>query len=178
MGNKKDPKSGKGPDGNELWEAATRDVKRLPGKKPAKDGPKKAINIRETRAAPKKETATKVAKGIDARTNEKLRRGKFEIDATLDLHGMRQSEAKVELVRTLTRCYAAGKRCVLVITGKGHRQKESADWWDGKPGVLRQMVPQWLAEAPLSGIVLQSQAAQPKHGGGGAMYVLLRRKRA
>ncbi len=163
---------------DKLWEAATRDVRPLRGKKraPAKkqDG---AITIRETCGITKTSVPAKPAKGIDGCTDEKLRRGKFAIEGRIDLHGMRQNEAKVQLARFLTRCHGAGKRCVLVITGKG-KPDEGRDWWEGRPGVLRDAVPGWLAEKPLSDIVLKAHPAQAKDGGAGAMYVLLRRKRA
>ncbi len=167
-----------------LWDAAMRDVKPLPGEKrrarKTKTAGQKAsgINIRETRGVAKTDSPKgKTSRGIDARTDEKLRRGKFEIEARIDLHGFRQKEARTELVKALTRCRAAGKRCVLVITGKGKTKSENSDWWDGKPGVLRDMVPVWLKEKPLSGVILQVHPAQPKDGGAGALYVLLRRAR-
>ena len=166
---------------DKLWEAATRDVKPLRGRKRAsvkKDSKKDGINIRETRGSAKAPGAVKAAKGIDGRTNEKLRRGKFEIEARIDLHGFRQKEAQAELTKFLMRAHAAGKRCVLVITGKGKpKNNQKTDWWEGRPGVLRDMAPEWMQQNPLSQIVLQIHPAQPKDGGAGAFYVLLRRTR-
>jgi DNA-nicking Smr family endonuclease len=62
-----------------------------------------------------------------------------------------------------------GRRCVLVITGKGI--------WRSEAGILREMVPRWLNEAPNRARVLAIAHAQPRHGGQGALYVLLKRKR-
>ena len=64
---------------------------------------------------------------------------------------------------------AAGRRCVLVITGKGYGS--------GGAGVLKTMVPRWLKEQPNRGRVLVFCYAAPSHGGEGALYVLLRRVR-
>ncbi len=62
-----------------------------------------------------------------------------------------------------------GLRCVLVITGKGRVSREG--------GVLRAEVPRWLDQSPNRARVLAITHAQPKHGGAGALYVLLKRKR-
>jgi DNA-nicking Smr family endonuclease len=165
-------------EGSDLWEAATRDVKQLPGGKPKKVKKQhEGIDVREMRTAVKESAPLKKSGGVDSRTDQKLRRGKFDIDVTIDLHGFRQDEAKRELTRMLTRCYAQNKRCVLVITGKGQKNIKEEDWWESKPGVLRQKVPEWLKEQPLSAMIVQTNQAQPKHGGTGALYVLLRRKR-
>jgi DNA-nicking Smr family endonuclease len=107
--------------------------------------------------------------GLDRRKAERLSRGKLPIEATLDLHGLRQAEAHRRLEIFLADCQAAGKRCVLVVTGKGLHKEEG--------GVLRSAVPRWLNEMPNRSRVLSFDYAQQKHGGTGALYVLLRRRR-
>lgn len=110
-----------------------------------------------------------VTTGLDRRTGDRLRRGQLEIDGRIDLHGMVQSDAHAALTACIHRCWRDGRRCVLVITGKG-RAREGG-------GVLARMVPRWLSEATLRPMVLAIQPAQPKHGGDGALYVLLKRRR-
>jgi DNA-nicking Smr family endonuclease len=107
--------------------------------------------------------------GVDRRRAERLSRGKLPIEATLDLHGLRQAEAHRRLEVFLAESQAAGKRCVLIVTGKGLHKEEG--------GVLRANVPRWLNEAPNRARVLSFDYAQQKHGGTGALYVLLRRRR-
>ena len=107
--------------------------------------------------------------GLDRRKAERLSRGKLPIEATLDLHGLRQAEAHRRLEHFLADCQAVGKRCVLIVTGKGLHKEEG--------GVLRANVPRWLNEAPNRARVLSFDYAQQKHGGTGALYVLLRRPR-
>jgi DNA-nicking Smr family endonuclease len=107
--------------------------------------------------------------GVDKRTDEKLRKGKMAIDGRIDLHGMTQSEAHDALVGFIRRSHNAGRRNVLVITGKGQMPRGE--------GVLRLSVPRWLREADIGRLILSVHQAQPQHGGGGAYYVLLRRRR-
>ena len=107
--------------------------------------------------------------GLDRAKAERLRRGKLPIEATLDLHGLRQAEAHRRLGRFLADCQDAGKRCVIVVTGKGLYKEEG--------GVLRSAVPRWLNEPGNCERVLSFDYAQPKHGGTGALYILLRRRR-
>jgi len=107
--------------------------------------------------------------GLDRRKAERLSRGKLPIEATLDLHGLRQAEAHRRLEGFLAESQAVGKRCVLVVTGKGQHKEEA--------GVLRAAVPRWLNEPPNRARVLSFDYAQPRHGGTGALYVLLRRRR-
>ena len=106
--------------------------------------------------------------GLDRRSALRLKRGELAIEGRLDLHGMTQDEAHRALTRFLEASAETGLRAVLVITGKGGREG---------PGVLRRAVPRWLAEAGARARVLASSPAQPRHGGDGALYVLLRRKR-
>lgn len=162
-----------------LWKAVTDDVKRLPGrdyKKAAAEAVscKKTLQQQTREAplpAPKKEPRKASApNGLDRRTDERLRKGQMKIDARLDLHGLNQGEARMALRAALSKAYERGKRCVLVITGKGRSSREEG-------GVLRKKLPGWLAEAPLKNIVLKTHPAKPRDGGEGAVYVLLRRQR-
>jgi DNA-nicking Smr family endonuclease len=107
--------------------------------------------------------------GIDRANAERLKRGLHPIEARLDLHGRTQAEAHRELADFVCSCHEAGRRCVLVITGRGLGP-------DG-PGILKSAVPRWLEEAGLRRRILAVAAAQPRHGGGGALYLLLRRQR-
>jgi DNA-nicking Smr family endonuclease len=102
--------------------------------------------------------------GVDGSTQRRLFRGEVPIDSKLDLHGMTAARAQNQLIPFIVSAANEGCRCVLVITGKGS-------------GVLNGHVPNWLKQPPLSPHVLALAEAQPKDGGGGAFYVLLRRKR-
>lgn len=103
--------------------------------------------------------------GIERRFARALTRGSEPIDARLDLHGLRQAEAHAALVGFLAAAQARGNRCVLIITGRGL----------ASGGTLRDMVPRWLDTAPSRARVLAYAPAHPRHGGAGALYVLLRR---
>jgi DNA-nicking Smr family endonuclease len=105
--------------------------------------------------------------GLDRRTWLRLKRGQVMIERTLDLHGRTQADAHVALTGFLAGAQAAGCRCVLVVTGKG---LESG-------GTLRHMVPRWLNEGANRELIVAFSPAQARHGGTGALYILLRRRR-
>lgn len=165
-----------------LWRSVVQDATPLPGRtlppedEPAPDIPPAASVAPPTpsrtpaplppRALP--QLSHGHSPGVDRRTGDRLRRGRLEIEARIDLHGMTQDAAHAALLGFVGRSYEAGRRCVLVITGKGLR--------DGT-GVLRAAVPRWLNEPRLRGAILAFSHAQPKDGGEGAIYVLLKRKR-
>ncbi|MEK9947196.1 MAG: Smr/MutS family protein [Alphaproteobacteria bacterium] len=117
--------------------------------------------------------------GTDRRTQVRLRRGQVEIDARIDLHGRTQHEARAALEAFLSNSTARRHRCVLVITGKGasRRDDEAGFMPDRDRGVLREQVPRWLALPPLAQHVVTWQPAARQHGGTGALYVLVRRKK-
>jgi len=165
-----------------LWRAATRDVAPLANETdaPPPAGPCERLSrdpqAREgtagARRLPAKHLpplAPHASPGVDRRTAERLRGGVLPIEARLDLHGMTQAQAHRALDAFLARAAEAEQRCVLVITGKGGRMAGD--------GVLRAAVPRWLNEAPNRGRLLAFAPAQPKHGGAGALYLLLRRRR-
>ena len=108
--------------------------------------------------------------GLDKSNARKLKKGQHAIEGQLDLHGMTQEQAHVALNYFIEVSYGAGKRCVLVITGKGFKL-------GGSVGVLRVAVPRWLNEEPNRNRVLAFTYAIPKDGGEGALYVMLKRNR-
>lgn len=112
---------------------------------------------------------------MDRRRFEGLRRGRYDPEARLDLHGMTAERAHAALTSFILGSHATGLRLVLVITGKGRPPEEG--YFPHRHGVLRHNVPHWLAAPPLGPRVLQVAPAHRKHGGGGAYYVYLRRVR-
>ena len=107
--------------------------------------------------------------GVDKRRVQRLKRGQLDIEARLDLHGLTQKQAHARLDGFLAGAQDRGLRCVLVITGKGRVSQEG--------GALRRLVPRWLNGPPCRERVLTMSQAQPKDGGGGAIYLLLKRRR-
>src|SRR5512134_1498498 len=111
---------------------------------------------------------------FERRHARRLRSGQVEIEARLDLHGLHQADAHAELRRFLLGCHARGVRWALVITGKGGPAGERQGH---ERGVLRRNVPRWLAEPDLRAFVVSYTSAAAAHGGEGALYVQLRRRR-
>ncbi len=107
--------------------------------------------------------------GLDKRRAVRLRKGLLPLEGRLDLHGLIQDEARARLDRFLAAAARQNKRCVLVITGKGRGAAGE--------GVLKTQVPRWLNEPHNRDLVVSFTHAQPKDGGAGALYVLLKRKR-
>jgi DNA-nicking Smr family endonuclease len=107
---------------------------------------------------------------LGRRERAKLSRGKSEIDARLDLHGMTQVRAHHALLGFLQRAHHDGLTFVLVITGKG-------TVGDAERGVLRRQVPQWLSLPEFRSLVVGFEQAHIGHGGEGALYVRVRRPR-
>ncbi len=181
----KPPKATSGSDDASLWDRVTRDVAPLQGRRqsPPKPTPKQAVTPAERKPAAKPPPAAPpppkpaelpplapgASAGLDKRTAQRLKRGQLAIDGRIDLHGMTQAEAHGALTAYLERAQGPTRRCILVITGKG-RVSENG-------GVLRLMVPRWLNAPANRARVLAIAPAQPKDGGAGALYVLLRRQR-
>jgi DNA-nicking Smr family endonuclease len=138
-------------------------------------GEKVRVPERRDLASAPPEVLAGAALQMDAKTHGKMKRGKLQPQARIDLHGMTLAEAHPELVRFVLNAQAQGLRLVLVITGKGKRRD------DGGPipqrvGALRHQVPNWLHLPPLGPAVLQVTEAHLRHGGSGAYYVYLRRR--
>jgi len=167
-----------------LWENVARQVKPLRKKaRAAKPVPSTSTEPPAARApssprplaaspAPKpgKPTTPPLAP-LGRKQRSRLSRGRSEIDARLDLHGMTQVRAHHALLGFLQRAHHDGLTFVLVITGKGKIGGEA------ERGVLRRQVPQWLSLPEFRSLVVGFEEAHVGHGGEGALYVRIRRAR-
>jgi DNA-nicking Smr family endonuclease len=174
-----------------LWESVAKQVKPLRkkprvAKQPAAELPKQSPSApaksppRPIVSAPTPKPINKPSKPavqplvtLGRRERSKLSRGRSEIDARLDLHGMTQVRAHHALLGFLQRAHHDGLTFVLVITGKG-----TASGLDVERGVLRRQVPQWLSLPEFRSLVVGFEQAHIGHGGEGALYVRIRRARA
>lgn len=145
----------------ELWlKAMTEENPFAPVKPPPRDKAASSVPAKKKR---KVEPTTPV---LDRPTSAKIRRGVLAIEATLDLHGATQETAHALLIRFIAQAEARSLRTVLVITGKGR---------GGKDGVLRRLLPLWLDESPLRERIIAYDVAGPRHGGGGAWYIRIKK---
>jgi len=108
------------------------------------------------------------ARGLDPRVVRRLRRGEFAVQAHVDLHGLLKDEAKLELEAFLARSRQLGRRCVLVVHGRGLHSKDQVP-------VLKEALKRWMHTARFSRHVLGFSTARPHDGGAGAIYVLLKK---
>lgn len=162
-----------------LWNLVARSAKPLRGKHPVEPEELPAQESRSPTAQVAAPTAPapaaparkqQVAHVFDTQTRDKLSKGRLQIEGRVDLHGMTQDEAYALLLSFLRRAHDGGIRYVLIITGKGSSSRSE--------GVLRRAVPHWLSTAPFRGLVSGHDNAARHHGGGGALYVRLRRRPA
>jgi DNA-nicking Smr family endonuclease len=106
--------------------------------------------------------------GLDRNLMRALRRGDFAVQGRLDLHGQTQAEAKESVERFLTESRRAGRRCVLIVHGRGLHSQDQLP-------VLKEGIKAWLSQKRIGKLVLAFATARPQDGGAGAVYVLLRR---
>jgi DNA-nicking Smr family endonuclease len=109
---------------------------------------------------------------LGRRERSQLSRGRKEIDARLDLHGMTQERAHRALATFLQRASYDGMSFVLIITGKGR-----TGGLESERGILRRQVPIWLGLPEFRALVVGFEEAHIGHGGAGALYVRVRRAR-
>lgn len=109
--------------------------------------------------------------GLNPEVLRKLKRGEFSYQAYIDLHGCNRTEARDQVVWFLQDSFAASRRCILIVSGRGLNSLD-------KEPVLKLGLVKWLTRAPLKRLVLAFSTAQPYDGGPGALYVLLRRNPA
>ncbi len=106
-------------------------------------------------------------KGLRPKTFDKLKTGSFTVEARLDLHGQTLDEARLSLLAFIRTSHQQGRRCVLLIPGRGNHSPLGM-------GIIKQEIQTWLTKDPIKQVVLAFCTAQPRHGGAGALYVLLR----
>ena len=166
-----------------LWESVARQVKPLRKKpRPAtsqaaeKTAVKATAHAKSFLPAVKKKPARPAVPplvSLGRRERSRLSRGRSEIDARIDLHGMTQRRAHRALLDFLQRAHGDGLTFVLVITGKG-----TIGAGNSERGVLRRQVPRWLSLPAFRPLVVGFEQAHLGHGGEGALYVRIRRARA
>ena len=150
-----------------LWAAAVRDAAPLDGRT-AEPPNEPAPRSKPKKAAAKPAAPAAARSGLpigklDRQDVTRLRRGTISLEGRIDLHGLTEEQAHHAVDRFVEQSWSAGLRLVLVITGKG--------------GVLRTLLPRWLAASRHRGRVLALSEASARHGGGGAYYLRLRRRR-
>jgi DNA-nicking Smr family endonuclease len=172
-----------------LWESVAKQIKPL-RKKPraakaqtaAVEEPSVAVNPAASPKPPPAARSAKVARpekpaapplaALGRRERSQLSRGRKEIDARLDLHGMTQTRAHRALLSFLQHANSEGLKFVLIITGKGRTMGPESE-----RGVLRRQVPEWLSLPEFRALVVGFEEAHIGHGGEGALYVRIRRSR-
>jgi DNA-nicking Smr family endonuclease len=159
-------------DERKLFAEAFRETRpHKPAKNTAKPAPKPVPQV------PQKQSG-----GLDGNTAERLRKGVLDPDSRIDLHGMTEAVAHSALLSFLRNARKSGARLVLVITGKGARRPDPYEPFDLElesraRGVLKSMVPRWLREPEFAELIADHRSAHVRHGGSGALYVYLKKKR-
>ncbi|MBO0347225.1 Smr/MutS family protein [Roseibium sp. CAU 1637] len=152
------------------------DASQASGKTASKPTPPTATAMR----APKPPPGPPPLHPLEHKVRKKVARGLKPIDARIDLHGLRQDEAHTRLRGFLHDAQGRGHKLVLVITGKGGTGSRTGSWsgiHGEERGVLRRVVPQWLALPDMRTLVIGYEEANISHGGSGALYVRIRRRR-
>jgi len=106
----------------------------------------------------------RMPQSLDINQDKKVRRGRVDVDAKIDLHDMTQAEAKPALFKAVMRASNRNYKCVLVVTGKGLRLD----------GVLRRNFPYWIQDPQIRPLIATYAQAHIRHGGSGAWYVFLK----
>ncbi len=178
------------PDETRLWQRVTARDKPLrsiadaiEADAPAKPEPKKALKSAAQKPSPKaapviapetKLEKPKAPRAHDFGAEKRVRRGRIEVEARIDLHGFTQIAAESALETFLLGAQRAKKRAVLVITGRGSLEPS---WPHPQRGVLRRRLPEWLDALAREGVVSGYASAHRAHGGDGAFYVFLKQRR-
>lgn len=176
------------PEEEELWKAVKRSVTPLQPQKAEPPPPAALAAAPEperplvrptpgTAPMPAAKPALPKLHPFGKRERQAVNRGRIAIDGRLDLHGYRQDEAHARLSGFLYHAQAMGWKVVLVITGKGRPGGDFQTLHDDERGVLRRVVPMWLSLPDFRRIVLGYEDAGQTHGGGGALYVRIRRRK-
>lgn len=151
------------------------DIRALTGKSagPPARVPVRALPV-QNRESPAR-TGKPPGDTLDGGWDRRIAKGALDPDFTIDLHGETLASAHVRLNRSLAAAIRAHARVVLLITGKAARDNPRLP--PTARGVIRASITDWLSASPYSGHIAAIRNAHPRHGGGGALYVILRRAR-
>ncbi len=116
------------------------------------------------------------SQGLDSTWDRKLSRGAIAPDVTIDLHGLGLDAAHGRLNGGIAQALAMGSRVILLIAGK-HRPSDEHDLRGSRRGAIRAKLLDWLAHSPHASQIAAVRPAQPRHGGAGAVYIVLRKAR-
>lgn len=170
-----------------LWGKVARSTRALPGRMKAMEEFETSLLVEQDMAGEKKPhvrpagTTPETAPAKPMKTaprhhplerpvKKKLARGRLQLEARIDLHGMFQAEAHALLHGFILRAYERGLRHVLVITGKGSSM--------GSDGALRRAVPMWFSKPEFRHLISSYESSAQNHGGDGALYVRLAKSKA
>ncbi len=173
------------PEEVELWTRVASTVTPMAGRRQVAAPPPVRVAVRPAPAPQAKETAVAPppsihhrqigAHGLDTGWDRKLSRGQLSPDFTLDLHGCTLDAAYSRLVHGLSQARAMGARLVLLVTGRP-RPADPADRTNRR-GAIRAKVIDWLAASEHAHDIAAIRGAHPRHGGQGALYIILKRRR-
>ncbi len=176
---------GLSPDEAALWAKVASTVTPMAGRRPVAAPPPVRVAVRPAAALQAKASAVLTpvpaphrpigAHGLDTNWDRKLAKGQMAPDFTLDLHGCTLDAAHSRLLHGLTQARIMGARLVLLVTGKP-RPADPADRTTRR-GAIRAKVIDWLAASEHAGDIAAIRGAHPRHGGQGALYVVLKRRR-
>jgi DNA-nicking Smr family endonuclease len=156
------------PDERALWKRVTEGIA-SDAKKPRP----RAIEPRHDAPLPRAR-GREIGETLDAGWDRRLRLGEVEPDWTLDLHGLKLDAAHARLLHSLEGSVRAGHRLIVLVTGKA--PPAGANRLDAPlRGIIRASVGDWLAASPLAPHIAAVRPAHRKHGGQGALYIVLRR---
>ena len=175
----------KGPDGETLWARVTATVRPLTGRSVPPAGkttvatngvadPIRPLSRSQTAPLPAPQRPSRpepVGETLDGGWDRRIRRGAVMPDRTIDLHGHTLGTAQAALEHALAHAIADDIRTLLVVTGKPPRGSDS------RRGLIRASIHDWLAHSGYAGRIAAVRTAHPRHGGSGALYLILRRRR-
>lgn len=145
----------------------------LPVATPPKPAPKSLTRMPALPTLP--QPARKPAPVLDDRWEKQIKRGALVPEMTIDLHGHSLSAAHVRLDQALAAARSREVRVLLVVTGKPRPAREGGA--TGQRGAIRAEIGHWLDSSPHADAIASVRPAHPRHGGSGALYIILRRKK-
>jgi DNA-nicking Smr family endonuclease len=171
-----------------LWGKVARSTRALPGRMQAIDEFEAALHREQEEASEKakpkparppvaseppaavpKKPAGHHHQPLERPVKKKLAKGRLQLEARIDLHGLSQAEAHALLLGFVLSAHSRGLRHVLVITGKGSSM--------GSDGALKRAVPMWFSKPDFRHLISSYETSAQNHGGEGALYVRLARSR-